>query len=1146
MCGIVGVLSRPSSRRPPQAHDVLAALDEALAALDLPADARPDRLSGVTDRLREVDRSLSGVPGVLALLRAEGLDAAIRERLERFDAVVRATDERIETAGSDLDPGAVETLNAALVGLRDVLWAIGRDRLRSATAVADLAGRGASDAAIAGFVAIQIALSALDRLEVRGRDSAGLHLLVSNHGLDLDDSLRRAELARRSADPLFGSGAVRATDGLLAFVYKAAAEIGELGDNTSVLRAAMRADDLLHDALRGPDALVTVLGHTRWASVGIISEPNAHPVNSDELELTATGAGPYVAAALNGDVDNYADLKITNGLHLHAEITTDAKVIPTLVSRGAAGAGLVEAFRRSVSTFDGSVAIGATSAAQPDQLVLALRGSGQGLYVGLADDTFVVSSEPYGLVEETPLYLRLDGETPAHPDQPMSRGQVVVLDRDGAGTVEGMTRIAYDGTALPVIEGDLTRAEITTRDIDRGDAPHFLLKEIGEAPGSVRKTLRGRLREIDGELRVTLDAGTLTPAVTDLLTSGRLRRVVVIGQGTAAVAGSSMAAVLTNLLADCDVGVAVDTMTATEFSGFHLRADLSDTLVVAVSQSGTTTDTNRTVDLARERGATVIGIVNRRNSELADKADGVLYTSDGRDVEMSVASTKAFYAQVAAGVLLACTIAEQLGARDDGRRAGLLAALRQLPDAMSAVAGEREAMADAARRLATSRRHWAVVGNGPNAVAAQEVRIKLSELCYKSIACDVTEDKKHIDLSAEPLILVCAAGLAGSNVDDVAKEVAIYRAHKAAPIVIATAGEDRFASALAVLRVPETDPRLAFVLSAMAGHLFGYEAALSIDALARPLRQARAAIDAAVSGAPSGEVALQRLARSLGAVAAQFSDTLRAGTYDGCLEASTATRLATVAQFATGVLPLDLYELFDGKQATPDTVVEDLNVALTMAIDELTRPIDAIKHQAKTVTVGISRSDEGLLGVRLVAEVLAAGAGRDLLTYKTLKAIASLDPAVVAVLGATRYRITGEADDETATIEVVDKTGIALDLVSRIERQPGAPLYGTKRRVASDREPFVAAGRSDGRLVMLVPEVKGSHTVGITLLHVQLADRLPAEVARSVLHGYRQRYELLADWVTETEQTFLDERLGDIPVVELLTAPVSELADRWR
>ena len=88
---------------------------------------------------------------------------------------------------------------------------------------------------------------------------------------------------------------------------------------------------------------------------------------------------------------------------------------------------------------------------------------------------------------------------------------------------------------------------------------------------------------------------------------------------------------------------------------------MDDTLVVAISQSGTTTDTNRTVDLVRSRGAKVVAIVNRRDSDLTDKADGVLYTSDGRDVEMSVASTKAFYSQIAAGFLLAAAIAGEVG-----------------------------------------------------------------------------------------------------------------------------------------------------------------------------------------------------------------------------------------------------------------------------------------------------------------------------------------------------------------------------------------------------------------------------------------------------------------------------------------------------
>ena len=128
-------------------------------------------------------------------------------------------------------------------------------------------------------------------------------------------------------------------------------------------------------------------------------------------------------------------------------------------------------------------------------------------------------------------------------------------------------------------------------------------------------------------------------------------------------------------------------------------------------------------------------------------------------------------------------------------------------------------------------------------VAAREIRIKLSELCYKSISADATEDKKHIDLSAEPLILVCATGLVGSTADDVAKEVAIYRAHRAAPVVVADAGSSRFSEALDVVLVPVVHPRLSFVLSTMVGHLFGYEAARAIDAQAQPLREAHAAIE---------------------------------------------------------------------------------------------------------------------------------------------------------------------------------------------------------------------------------------------------------------------------------------------------------------
>ena len=654
MCGIIAIVRKRSNRPVPTAEHILGEIRRGLTLLPaLSPDGMAQSLDATAEALDAVDHELRGESGLVCLLNHAELADHIVELMAKGQAEVAELERYLEAEGNHLDD--LESINHSLISVKDALWAIERDRLRTAQEVADLAGPDPSTAAIASFLSVQQALSALDRLEVRGRDSAGLHLLVRDHGLDLDSPELVELLAGRVNDGLFTHEAVRTPNGHLSFVYKAAAEIGELGDNTAAMRSAISSDALLRVALKAETAETTVLGHTRWASVGIISEPNAHPVNSDE---TGGISGPYITATLNGDVDNFADLIAADGLCLAPEITTDAKVIPTLISRGlAVGVDLDESVRRAVATFEGSVAIGISSAESPADVHLALRGSGQGVFLGVAEDAFVVASEPYGVVEDATTYLRMDGETPSDPDNPStSQGQIIRLNGDLAGNVEGVTRFSYDGTVLPVSRSEWKLPEVTTRDIDRGDAPHYLLKEITESPNSFRKTLRGRLVEVDDVLEVDLTVETISPEVSEQIRSGQFKRVLVIGQGTAAVAGQGVAAAFEWTFGGTDVQV--QPITATELSGFGVRPDMSDTLVVAISQSGTTTDTNRTVDIVRARGAVVLAIVNRRGSDLVDKSDGVLYTSDGRDVEMSVASTKAFYAQIAAGFLLAVAVGD--------------------------------------------------------------------------------------------------------------------------------------------------------------------------------------------------------------------------------------------------------------------------------------------------------------------------------------------------------------------------------------------------------------------------------------------------------------------------------------------------------
>ena len=1089
MCGIVAVLSRPPSHTPPTAAEIRRLLGGGNAG------------TGTGDVRRLAER-LGGPAGLTCLVR----DAALR-------AEVAAAVQRIGTGGDVDEP------------LADALWSIGEDRLATAQSVADFIGpdaSGASPGLVSGWWSVQVALSALDRLEVRGRDSAGIAVIVTS------GEPAPAGTAAVAADVLGRSGSRWGHGPVTVHLYKTATAVGELGDNTRALAAALAGDESLRQALAQPGARCSVLAHTRWASVGLITEPNAHPVSS-----LAPDGPPWVFAAVNGDVDNYATVAGDHDLVYPPAVTTDARVVPGLVRRlRVAGRSATEAFATAVAAFEGSHAIVSTGTDAPETLLLARRGSGQALYVGLAPDAFVVASEPYGLVEQTDAYLRFDGADGAGGTA-AGGGEVVRLDAAAAGETTGVGRWSYGGAELDVPA--VTRAEITTRDIDRRGYPHYFLKEINEAPTSFVKTLQGRLVGAPEHRDVALDG--VLPAST-----GAPRRIIVIGQGTAAVAARAIADIIAAELS----GAGVDTSArlASELSGFELSDDMSDHLVVAVSQSGTTTDTNRTVDLVQARGATVVAVVNRRESDLSARADGVLYTSDGRDVEMSVASTKAFYAQVAAGFLLACALADRLGVspNDPERRRRLLAALEDLPAAMAQVLAARPQIADIAHRLAPARRHWATVGNGRNRLAAEELRIKLSELCYRSVACDITEDKKHIDLSAEPLILVCAAGLEPSTARDVAKEVAIYEAHRGAAVVLTDDAELAGRAAESVL-LPTVEPEVAFVLVTVAGHLFGYEAALAIDAGAEPLRRTRGAIEAALDRMPGGTVPnaeelLARLAPEIRAGADEFGRQLRAGRYDGHLPAGTASRLDVLYRYALGVLPLAAYEMDYGQMGTPAGVLEKLLEVLTEAVEELTRPVDAIRHQAKTVTVGISRSEEALRQGALVQAVLATGAADERLSYDTLSTLAGLDPAVAQVSGHIRYAVDGER------IEIADRSGVAADLESRVRRDP--VLRGTKRQVSRERRVLLTRGRRDGRLILLVPEIKGGDTVGLVLLHVALHERLPAATAAGVLRRYRDRYSRLRHAVTETERRFDEALLAEVAVEDLLTGEVAVVADRWR
>ncbi len=1153
MCGIAA-LSLDLPPAGPFRMDGARRLVELLSA--------PAPPGGELEALMEETARLAG-PGSFAWLEeAAGNPALVRELRDlvgRLEAFAERT--RPEGAGSVLvrgGPSPWETLHGKAL---DLAWTLEKDTLGNLAKIQALLPEGGEGPTTreALFLAFQVnlVLNSLGRLEVRGRDSAGLAVVLSFPGkAPLERALERLSpeekglLEERRNLKAFLHGAVilhapEEGPAALAFTWKRAAEVGSLGDNPRFLREALARDSLFWRFASLPGVKARILSHTRWASNGVVSPANCHPV-ADVGSIEGPGPMPGFLAVMNGDVDNFQELKAEyakKGFKIREEISTDAQVIPLLLAHHFERTGDVrEAFRAALEEMEGSLAVAVLPLAEPDLLLAGITGSGQALFAGAMEGGTLLASEVYGAVETCRSFLRLPGTVAGREGG--KPGSVLEV-RSGLSWREGLTYL--DGSPLPEEEARTFPPEISTRDIDLGGFSHFLIKELSQAASSFRKTISRKFRPLPGGGVTSLLLETALPATLKAgLKSGEIRRIVCLGQGTAAVAAQAVAALLRERLAPR--GIHVEAAPASEVSGFFPGEDLSDLLVVAVSQSGTTTDTNRTVDLVRQKGAKVVAVVNRRNSDLVFKSDGVIYTSDGRDVEMSVASTKAFYSQVAAGQLLSLALAELLGILDPKALEREALELEKMPAILEEVFSMEEEIAQSARALAPAKRYWATVGNGPGKVAAREIRIKLSELCYKSIPVDITEDKKHIDLSTEPLVILCAAGLEDSLLSDVVKEAAIFKAHRAVTVVLTTGGAERFAPyAASVIQVPDAGGGLSFVPVTMAGHIWGYHAALALDGGARLLKKIRGLLVEWIQLLEKEDpVRERRLQERLRPLVSTFLEDLLEGRLDGGLDPSVGAGIAFTLEEIAGRAGFRRPVHRGGVGLSP--LQAQLREALEWVhrgVEALTRPIDAIKHQAKTVTVGISRKAEALPAPFAgVFSKLAVSPARVRREHRLI--LAALSPIVEEIPGATLYALEGlgpRGEPGPGTVlKVVEKVGSSRGIPSRADG--GAPLEGSKWLAVKRNTLFFGRGGRDGRPVLVIPLYSKGIPDGILLAHTPCREKVEAPVLARALEAFGGRLDEIEAEVTERGIKWSPALLAGAPLPEIFSQQVGDLVDR--
>jgi len=588
---------------------------------------------------------------------------------------------------------------------------------------------------IVGYIgprqAAGLLLEGLRRLEYRGYDSSGI-AVVNGHGLEIRKAAGKLSMLEQElADGMPG---------------------GTLG-----------------------------IGHTRWATHGAPTKPNAHP---------HTDQSGRIAVIHNGIIENSAAIRKTLERRGHTFTSeTDTEVLAHLVGEFYEG-NLEEAVAAALREVDGAYGLAFISADEPGVLVAARKGSP--LLVGVGEGEWFVASDASPLLQHTRSVVYLDD------------GEMVVLSRDGYR----VRNLETTRISKPVNQIDWDLAQV-----ERNGYAHFMLKEIFEQPESLCNTLRGHLLEEEGTSRVT----GLNLSDDDLK---QIERVVITACGT-----SWHSALIGEYMLEEMARIPVDVEYASEF---RYRNPVVDprTLVIGISQSGETADTLAAIREAKRRGARTIGLVNVVGSTIAREVDGGIYLHAGPEV--GVASTKAFTSQVAALALVALRIARLRNLSILQGRA-FINGLRFLPDQIVKILERADELQQLADRFLKTATNALYLGRGVNFPVALEGALKLKEISYIHAEGYPAAEMKHgpIALIDEnmPVVFIAPRDAVHSKIVSNIEEV---KARGGKVIALINEGDseiERLADATFV--IPDTLDLLTPILTSIPLQLLSYYVAVA-------------------------------------------------------------------------------------------------------------------------------------------------------------------------------------------------------------------------------------------------------------------------------------------------------------------------------
>ena len=578
---------------------------------------------------------------------------------------------------------------------------------------------------------------------------------------------------------------------------------GSEGDyHLNIYKAKGKVSDL-ENVAKDKDKTGTLgIAHTRWATHGAPSEANAHPHISQSGNLTLVH---------NGIIENYGTLRQQlkkRGFEFQSE--TDTEVLVQLieyvkthpVTHGEKELSLDEAVRRALGLVYGAYAIAVVDRREPNKIVAARKSSP--LAVGVVEDNseFFMASDASPIAEYTKQIVYLKDE------------EVAVIER---------------GKPLEVfnLNGDRAEAEVKEVNVDLSmldheGYPHFMLKEIFDQPNVLKDCMRGRIVESpyssEGKheplLQVVLSAVTLNRR--QLL---RARRIIIVSCGTSWHAG-----LIGKQLIEHFCRIPVEVAYASEFR-YSEPVIETDDVVIPISQSGETADTLAAIQLAKQQGALIYGIVNGVGSSIAREAHTGTYIHVGP--EIGVASTKAFTGQVTVLTMFALALGEAKGTIDRNEYIRIVKSLSQIPQVITEVLKTNDRVKDLARSF-TYAHNFLYLGRGYSYPVALEGALKLKEISYIHAEGYPAAEMKHgpialID-SDMPVVVIATHN---AMYEKVLSNIQEIKARQGRVIALVTKGDDTIARiADEVIELPDVLECLEPLVATIPLQLLAYYVAV--------------------------------------------------------------------------------------------------------------------------------------------------------------------------------------------------------------------------------------------------------------------------------------------------------------------------------